>query len=215
VPLRRTGDLRGALDALEESYTVAKQYAVVPASFAACDAIATILLDRDDVCGAKLWHDRALELIVHTHVQGDHQRVSHLAAAIALAEGRADDAAAILAIVPNNVLADPFLRRRADAEATWVRIQIGRGHSLEHDSLLEDLEQLHKAGRGLGGHDFCAYSLFLGLCARQETTKAERLLAEYVRQFRRETGPLPAEYNGAMNWISPPTSRLPGSGYQD
>jgi hypothetical protein len=193
VVLRRAGHAKEALTALEESYTLATKFAIVPAAFGACDAIADILLERLDISGVRLWYDRALKLNDHSRDPGDNRRLSHLAASIAVAEGRAEDAAAILKIVPNLVLADPFLRKRADAEATWVRIQLVRGESLVGDPLLQDLERLHASARSLGSHDFCAYSLYLGLCANGHADRANRLFAEYVQQYRREVGPLPEE----------------------
>jgi hypothetical protein len=199
VVLRRAGNADEALTALEESYVLATKFAIVPAAVGACDAIADILLEQRNVSGVRLWYDRALKLNDHIRDPRDSRRLTHLAASIALAEGRAEEAAAILKIVPKIVLADPFLRRRADAEATWVRIQVGRDESLAGDPLLEDLERLHTSARSLGSHDFCAYSLYLGLCASGDADKADRLFAEYVRHHRREVGPLPQECRGTAD----------------
>jgi hypothetical protein len=54
-----------------------------------------------------------------------------------------------------------------------------------------ELEAEHLRVRGFGGHDFEAHSLYLGLCATGESSRAVRLVLEYVDNHRGSNWPLP------------------------
>jgi hypothetical protein len=85
-------------------------------------------------------------------------------------------------------------RRRANWLAIRLHIRLNEDATQgEIESLVSELRVEHLKVRALGGHDFEAYAMYLGLCSIGHAAEALTLLTEYVQVHRRSQWPLPAE----------------------
>jgi DNA-binding SARP family transcriptional activator/predicted ATPase len=191
---RRAGLFQIAYNILEEAFGIAERHSLISLAVPICDQVCAVLLDQGHTADAKAWYTRAVLWASRAVDPICTDMLAHLSAHIALTEGRLGDVQRSLNFSPEHTLNDSHLKRRAHTEATWVRLQLAQGADLSDDRLLSDLERIHPACRTLGCHDFCAFALHIGLLSRGEKDKADRLLLDYVQQYRRELGPLPPEF---------------------
>jgi hypothetical protein len=90
-------------------------------------------------------------------------------------------------------------RRRAHALALRLRIRLQEGATRDEiRPLVSELEVEHVKVRNLGGEDFEAYGLYLGLCSLGEADRALATLTEYVVTYRRSKWSLPPEIRAAL-----------------
>ena len=100
-------------------------------------------------------------------------------------------------------------RRRANSLAIRLRIRLHEGATEEElRSLVSELETEHLRVRGLGGHDFEAHALYLGVCAIGDSNRGVQLLLEYVDNHRRSNWPLPGCIRQIVQDRGPPSNLL-------
>jgi hypothetical protein len=115
-------------------------------------------------------------------------------ARVALDQGDVSTASQAFFSTPDLISPAHSPRRRAHAVALCVRIRLLEGaSSTEIAPLVAQLETDHVKLRGLGGQDFEAYSLYLGLCAIGESGKGHCLLKEFAYEARSSKWDLPRE----------------------
>jgi tetratricopeptide (TPR) repeat protein len=93
-------------------------------------------------------------------------------------------------------------RRRAHTLALSLRIRLMSGVRSRGNEVRKLVDQLGIESapiRALGGCDFEAYSLYLGLAAIGEEARARQMLADYVRQERQSDAPLPVAIRDALD----------------
>ena len=129
-------------------------------------------------------------------------------ARIALEKGNIAEASAAFAevrIIPRTY--SP--RRRANSLALRLRIRLKEDATKgEIRSLVSELETEHLRVRGLGGHDFEAHALYLGLCSIGDSYKGVELLREYVSNHRRSNWPLPGHIHQILQDEATPSALL-------
>jgi DNA-binding SARP family transcriptional activator len=134
---------------------------------------------------------RLMECSISADDDFAHSELQSYRARIALEKGDVAEASAVFAQV--QTLPGTYSpRRRANLLALRLRIRLEEGAVLEElRPLVSELETEHVRVRGLGGHDFEAHALYLGLCAIGDSKRAHRLLLEYVDKHRGSNWPLP------------------------
>ena len=190
VAYRRAGLLQRALNALEEALSVSEQLRCSSMALSTCDQACSILLDADDVEGAKRWYTRAQYWAAQTEDVIFAGSLEHLRLRIALLEADLPASAVLVDAKPEDVFVDPNLRRRADTEAIWLRAKMAHSADLRADPFLSDLLAIHSRCREVGGHDFCALTLFDALSYVGQQERAQELKRDYLLNFRRDLGPL-------------------------
>jgi DNA-binding SARP family transcriptional activator/tetratricopeptide (TPR) repeat protein len=167
---------------------------------------------------AGLEYDRAgetLRRLMQCSIPADddflRSEVQTYLARLALEKGDVTTASAALGTA-RNIPESYSPRRRANSLALFLRVRLGEGAAADEiRSLTLQLEVEHFRLRGLGGHDFESYALFLGLCAIGEEQRGRNLLAEYVTVHRKQAWPLPSP----IRTILCESSELGGDGWPE
>jgi DNA-binding SARP family transcriptional activator len=135
--------------------------------------------------------DRLMECSISADDDFAQSELQSFRARIALERGAIEKASAVFAEV--QTLPRTYSpRRRANSLALRLRIRLHEGApENELRSLVSELETEHLRVRGFGGHDFEAYSLYLGLCEIGDSNRGIQLLLEYANNHRGSSWPLP------------------------
>ncbi|MDQ6872121.1 MAG: AAA family ATPase [Gemmatimonadota bacterium] len=143
--------------------------------------------------------DRLMECSISADDDFAHSEIQSYKARIALEKGDVAKASAAFAQVQSLPLTySP--RRRANLLALRLRIRLQESAMKEEvRPLVSELETEHLRVRGLGGHDFEAHALYLGLCAIGDADRAIQLLLEYVECHRGSNWPLPDQIRQITN----------------
>ena len=190
VAFRRAGHYERSLQALQEALSLSEQRRYASTALSVCDQACSIMLDLDDIEGAKQWYVRAQQWAPQTEDVISIGSLENVRLRLALTQRKADAQPVVMHIDSERVLRDPILRRRADTEAMWLRTRMANHMDITDDPLLSDLIAIHPRCRAVGGHDFCALTLYQALSYIGRESDAERLLREYVTIYRREHSPL-------------------------
>jgi ATP/maltotriose-dependent transcriptional regulator MalT len=195
VVLRMLGQFKDARGALNEAFQLAKWMDSRSYILATRILIAQTLIEQGDL-------DSARDMLLRTITPDDRRRfpyraiiVAHLRAMIALIHGNKKEAVRVCdsrAFRKWRARSSQLSgRMRHDSLAVSALLSVSRETVARSNKQLASLEHEFTRLQAVGDQDFVAFALCKSLIARGQENRAQTILADYLRLYRRERYPAP------------------------
>lgn len=193
--LRRAGPIEEIMTTLCEAYELALRDRLPAAAQEMAARIAGFCLDRDQSAASE-WLERGLSINM---TKLDPQTLSNLSefkARIAIDENRLSDAQTLMAGKTDSAWVKERRGWHAASVAVIVRLMIAQRAAADQLApYVQTLEDLFEFTAGVGGQDYEVASLYFGLKYLKKDSAAGAYALEYVQSRRRDSLPLPREWN--------------------
>ena len=200
---RLAGRQDEAISLFSESLDHSIKHGLANRAGTAASGLVRLFLARGDVVRARAALEKAESLYrtgADVHTMADQ---IFLVGRLAFEERNLDRAQAVYALLEENLTPEQSINRRSSVLALGIVIGVETGWALARlRKLVTDLHSLHLRNRGTCFQDFEAHALYVGFCRVGESELGLRLLKEYVRDFRRDGGPLPDALSQAIQLMN-------------